>query len=252
MAAAAQPLLGTLAFPGGHAGVLALGALLMLASAASFVSAGEPPAPAAEPVRGFGEFLRGGLEVLRGDRRFRLFLGAQWCGGAVAMALPFYVLEATRGGALGLGDVAYLVAAQTTGALLSNPLWGWLGDRRGKLDLLRAVAALGAAAPALTLAWLAFGAPEPTLALAWFALVFLVNGAVDNGRTIGYLGYLMEISPDHRRPAYSGYFNSLVAPVWLLPIAAAALAEVTTFAAVFAASLLAAGAQVLVLRRLAA
>jgi hypothetical protein len=61
----------------------------------------------------------------------------------------------------------------------------------------------------------------------------------------------MEISPDDRRPAYSGYFNALVAPVWLLPIAAAALAEFTTFAVVFAASLLAAGAQVLVLRRLA-
>ena len=61
-------------------------------------------------------------------------------------------------------------------------------------------------------------------ALAWFVVVFFILGAVGNGRTIAYLGYLMEISPDDRRPAYSGYFNALVAPAALLPIAAAGIA----------------------------
>jgi hypothetical protein len=72
-----------------------------------------------------GVFLREGFEVVLNDQRFRLFLFAQWLGGVAAMALPFYVLHATRAGP----DAAILLGAQTVGALLSNPLWGWWGDR---------------------------------------------------------------------------------------------------------------------------
>ena len=250
VAALAHQILGLLPFPRGYAGVFLVGALLLFASGALFVSAGEPPAPVDRGGPGFGPFLRAGLEVLRRDRRFRLFLGAQWCGGAVGMALPFYILQAQKGGALAASDVAILVGAQIAGALASNPLWGWWGDRRGKLGLLRAVALLGAVAPALTLLWLGFGEAGRGPVLLWFGLVFAVLGAVDNGRTIAYLGYLMEISPDERRPAYSGYFNALLAPVWLLPVAAAAIAGATSFATVFGASLVAAAAQLLTLRRL--
>lgn len=58
---------------------------------------------------------------MRADRRFRLFLCAQWLGGAATMALPFYILQV---GAMpaATSDVAVLLGAQTTGALVSNPL----------------------------------------------------------------------------------------------------------------------------------
>ena len=64
------------------------------------------------------------------------------------------------------------------------------------------------------------------------------------------LGYLMEISPDDRRPAYSGYFNAFVAPAALLPIAGAAIAESVTLSGVFVVSLAAAILQYLTVRRL--
>ncbi len=86
--------------------------------------------------------------------------------------------------------------------------------------------------------------------LAGFAVIFLVLGALGNGITIAMLGYLMEISPDHRRPAYSGYFNALVAPAALLPIAGAAIVETTSLSGVFAVSLGAAMLQYLTVRRL--
>ncbi len=64
------------------------------------------------------------------------------------------------------------------------------------------------------------------------------------------LGYLMEISPNHRRPAYSGYFNALVAPAALLPLAGAAIVETTALSVVFGVSLGAAVLQYLTVRRL--
>src|SRR3546814_15589508 len=84
--------------PADHAAVLGLGALLLLVSALSFVSAGEPEAPPSPRPSEFGRFLKEGLEVYRADDRFRLFVYARWLEGAAAMALPFYRSEERRVG----------------------------------------------------------------------------------------------------------------------------------------------------------
>ena len=249
VAAGAHEILAALPFHAGFGSIFVLGAMLFLGSALFFVSAGEPTAP--EPPRappGFAAFLRGGVEVLARDRRFRLFLGTRWLGGVVAMALPFYILQLPAAEDAGR-PVALLLAAQTAGALLSNPFWGWCGDRLGKLSLLGVVAALGLAAPTLTLGWLVLGG-APAIAPAWFVVVFFLLGAVGNGETIATLGYLMEISPDDRRPAYSGYFNALAAPAALLPLAGAAVAELASFPALFAVSAGAALCNLWAVRRL--
>jgi MFS family permease len=250
VAGAADRLLGALPFPQSFAAVLVLGASLLGISALSFVTAGEPPAPPPPPgAHNFLRFLSAGVVVFRTDRLFRLFVYVQWLGGAVSMALPFYVLQATEAGA-SASDVPVLLAAQTVGALVSNLLWGWWGDARGKRSLLEIVAAGGAVAPLLTLSWVASGGSGAATPLPWFAVTFVVLGAVGNGGTIAYLGYLMEISPDDRRPAYSGYFNALIAPAAFLPLAGAALVEAKSYAWIFAASGIAALLQFLMVRRL--
>ena len=198
-------------------------------------------------------FLRAGVAVFRGDARFRLFVYAQWLGGAVIMALPFYILQATAvsvGAWGGASVVAFLLGAQTAGALLSNALWGWWGDRHGKRSLFEGVAVLRAAPPLLTLVWVPIAGLWAAPPLAGFALVFMLLGALGNGYTIAMIRYLMEISPDDRRPAYSGYFNAIVAPAALLPLAGAAIVEATSLAGVFAVSLVAALLQYLAVRRL--
>jgi MFS family permease len=249
VAFAAHRLLDAQPFPIGNAAVVGLGALLLLLSALSFVAAGEPEAPPVPRADRFVQFLEAGLGVLRIDRRFRVFVHSRWFEGLAAMALPFYVLQAAASG-FGTADVAILLGAQTAGALASNPLWGWWGDRVGKRPLLEGTAGLAVLAPSLTLVWVAIGSPEPGAGLAWFGIVFFVLGAVGNGGTIAQLGYLMEISPHDRRPAYSGYFNAVVAPAALSPLVGAAVVEAAGLSAVFAASALAATLQALAVRRL--
>ncbi len=233
IAAVAHLLLGALAFPNGYAAIVFLGAVLLYASSFSFVSSGEPAAASApnDPV-GFAAFVRQGIVVFRADDHFRLFVYSQWLGGAVTMALPFYILQATAFHGPS-ADVALLLGAQTIGALLSNALWGWWGDHHGKRSLLQGVALLRAAPPLLTLIWGSVAASGGAPTLAGFIVIFLILGALGNGITIAMLGYLMEISPDDRRPAYSGYFNALVAPAALLPLAGAAIVEATSLSGVF-------------------
>ncbi len=201
VAAAAHQFLNTLTFPGGYAALVLLGAVLLLASSISFVSAGEPVAPLRQTADGgFLVFLRDGIEVFRSDGHFRLFVYAQWLGGAVMMALPFYILQATATHGT-TSDVAFLLGAQTAGALVSNALWGWWGDRHGKRSLLEGVAVLRAVPPLMTLVWVSIAGTWAVPTLAGFTVVFMLLGALGNGSTIAMLGYLMEISPDDRRPA---------------------------------------------------
>ncbi|KZY49931.1 hypothetical protein A3734_09185 [Sulfitobacter sp. HI0054] len=231
-----------------HAAIFALAAFLMVLSSTLFVAAGEPAMPERRPDHSMpqdvGSFLAGGWDVFRDDTRFRLFLYAQWLGGATLMALPFYVLAASERG-IGAADIGILLGAQTAGALMSNPLWGWLGDGAGKLTMLRIVAAVRMIPPVIVL-----GLLETESGLIGFALLFIVIGAMMNGVTIGYLGYLMEISPDDRRPAYSAYFNALASPAALLPLLGAGFVAVISIHAVFAAAILAALWQVYLLSRI--
>ena len=233
--------LATFAFPLGHAAVLALGAALLAASAACFVSAGEPPLAREPQTASFGAFLAQGVETWRRDVRFRWFVAGQWAVGLAALATPLYVVAA--GDALAVREIAWLLAAQTLGALIANPWWGAIGDRRGKLALLWIVTLFNMLPSMLVLAW--FAAGERSDALAWLGGAFFLLGAASNGAAIAQLGYLMEISPENARPAYSGYFNMLVAPAALSPLLGAGLAGVhlaAPFAAALAFGVLAAAA----------
>ena len=204
----------------------------------TFVAMGEPAAaPARKAANTIAEYFREGLAVFRRDLVFRRFVFAQWCGGAVLMAAPFYVVAAEEAG-VSLEHVPLLLGAQTIGALLSNFLWGWWGDFKGKHSLLLAVAASRIAPPALML--LLGLAPVLELTLFILLAVFFVLGAIANGLTIAVIGLLMEISPEEARPQYSGYFNALTAPAFLLPILAGGIVFAAGTDVVFALSLLAA------------
>ncbi|TMV09998.1 MFS transporter [Ruegeria sediminis] len=230
-----------------YALIFGLGAGLMIVSATLFVSAGEPPAVATAPrdrSADLAAFLREGLSTLRQDRRFRLYLIFQWLGAATLMALPFYVVMAARQG-LGAAEVGTMLAAQTFGALASNPVWGRIGDHTGKLRLLQIVAVVRMGPPVLVLMLAAMDS-----GLAGYAVLFFLIGAMMNGVTIGYLGFLMEISPDDRRPAYSAWFNSFAAPAALAPLLGGALAGVIAIEAVFIVAIFAALAQIAVGLRL--
>ena len=251
VAAVIHRILATEPYLAAHGLIFALASALMFVSSVSFVSAGEPPAPPDEspPAPAFGVFLKDGWEVLRSDARFRLFLYTQWLGGTTLMALPFYVVAASELG-LGVRDVGILLGAQTSGALLSNALWGRVGDRFGKLALLQAVGGLRLIPPVGALAIFAATDLGPAAILVAFVMLFVCVGALINGMTIGYLGYLMEISPNARRPAYSAYFNALASPAALLPLIGAAIADVVSLHAVFVVALLAGMLQLVLYGRL--
>jgi MFS family permease len=232
------------------AGVFLAGALAFGLSTAVFALITEPPGPDPRSPERLRAFLADNLATLRRDRRFRIFLLSQVLDTIALTALPFYVVQVSRTAALPDADVGLLVVANTVGAVGVNPVWGWWGDRHGKLALLRAVAPLALISP---LAAIGLG-PLPPLPL-WatrsvYVAVFFLNGACASGRIVGDLGYLMEISPDDRRAEYSGYLNTWLAPIRLLPVVVAFLEPWISLAGIFALAAVAAAARIVSLAQL--
>lgn len=125
VAAIADNLAGGMAFPLSYAAIIAMASVLMFLSSITFTSLAKPNSSTAKKIEpSFLQYLRDGLGVFRSDRNFRLFVYAQWCGGAVVMAMPFYVIQAATAG-FELKWIALLLGAQTAGASASNALWGW-------------------------------------------------------------------------------------------------------------------------------
>jgi len=241
--AIADALVGNLEFPVSYAAIIAMASILMFVSSFVFIIMGEPKSVAhLQNKPGFAQYLRKGIEVFDTDRNFRLFVYAQWCGGAVLMAMPFYIVQANAIG-FDLKRVALLLGAQTVGALLSNFLWGWWGDNLGKASLLKAIA-IGRVVPPIAIIVLVYiGATDAGQIFSSLIAIFFLLGALANGLTIAVIGFLMEISPEIQRPAYSGYFNAITAPAFLLPLFAGFIASGVGLTAVFAISLFAAIAQ---------
>lgn len=248
VAGLADRFLRTLDFPISFAAVLGIAAILMLLSSFIFTAMGEPERNT--PLKKAGSFtayLREGAVRFHTDPVFCRFVFAQWCGGAVLIAAPFFIVAADRLG-LGLENVALLLSAQTIRALAGNPLWGWWGDNRGKLSLMRGIAIARTALPIALLVLLLIPVPTETV-VPILLVVFFVLGAFVNGLTIAVIGLLMEISPDDHRPDYSGYFNALTAPAFILPLVGGfAVAALGTWI-VFASALVAAIGQAIILAR---
>lgn len=231
-----------------YALIFAAGAVILALSTVCFARIQEPPAHAVDGRPAFGAFLREGLEVLRADRRFRLFLWAQLLGGVTRMSAPFYLLHAQRVSRVPELEVGTFLAAYMIGSVVLNPLWGWWGDRRGKLSLVRVLTWISAVSPLIAIV-LSFAAVAGSMSLAAYALIFFFVGAAVAGDVVGELGYLMELSPDERRPEYSGYMNALVAPSRLLPFAGGLIA-LWSFDLLFVIAVVGVVARLVVLARL--
>jgi MFS family permease len=233
-----------------YALVFVVAATVFACSALAFAFIAEPPVPATRPPVPFRALLADNLATVKRDRRFRMFLVSQILDAAVLAALPFYVVQFSRTSALPEADVGLLLAAHTIGAVGLNPFWGWWGDRYGKLSLLRATAPFALFAPIIAI--VLGGVPGlPIRAVAGLYLViFFLNGACTSGRVVGDLGYLMEISPDDRRAEYSGFLNTWLAPVRLLPVAAAIAEPWISLGGIFAFAAVAATARIAALSTL--
>ena len=142
-----------------------------------------------------------------------------WRGLMVILeiATPFYTISALEQLAINVSQVGIFTTILSISEAVLNPLWGWLGDKKGFIRVVQ-VSALAGAIGALLVA----GIPS---IWAYYA-TFLMAGAMISGLQISSLNIVYEFSPKQLVPLYTAVSQVALTPLSaLVPTLGGVIAE---------------------------
>ena len=175
-------------------------------------------------------------DILRADRPFVMMTAVRLLGGMSGLALPFYVIYATTELGIPASAAGLYLSVEVVGSAIGSLLLGYLYDRYGSRLIIRTIATLSLAAPALALLLPLAGLSGPALQWA-YAAIFLTFGVSGNSPAavfIGYTNFIFDHSRPADRPAYLGLSNTLQGPIALAPVLGGWLVQWTNYQTLFA------------------
>ncbi len=160
----------------------------------------------------------GSVKAVFRDKNFVQYL--IWRGLMVILeiATPFYTISALEELALNASQVGVFTTILSFSQAVLNPLWGWLGDKKGFLRVVK-IGALAGAIGALLVAII------PTL---WtYYLTFLLAGAMLSGLSIASFNIVYEFSPKEFVPLYTAVSQISLTPFSsIVPTLGGVIAEI--------------------------
>lgn len=199
----------TLEFPRNYALLILLMATGLLLSLLMLLLIHEPDTPPQDdPDRTFWQHLRRIPTLWREDPALRWVLTTQFLLAGGGVASSFYVLYARERFGLPESYVAIYLTAQTAGAVITGPLWGWMADRFGAVRALQVVVSLALVPPLAAL----------VMPVAWgFVLVFGCLGALAWSLWNAFTNAILSIAPPAERPTYIALQNFMNLPAATAP-----------------------------------
>jgi len=178
--------------------------------------------------------------ILREDHNFRTYIFSRGFGYLGGMAFGFFAVYGVSRFQLSDAQAAVFTAIMSAAGMLSNALWGYIGDRRGHKLVMEGATVVGAAALLIAL----------TARSVWvYYVVFALLGAANAGFIVSDLSIVMEFGPEAQRPTYIGLARTLSAPVlFIAPLIGGAVAQVWGYAWMFVLALVLTLASLVLLR----
>jgi len=146
----------------------------------------------------------GSVRSVLKDKNFVQYL--IWRGLMVILeiATPFYTISALEVLALNASQVGVFTTILSFSQAVLNPLWGWLGDRKGFLSVVKMSALAGSIGALLV-------AVFPSLWTYYFT--FLFAGAMISGLSIASFNIVFEFSPKEFVPLYTAVSQIALTPL---------------------------------------
>lgn len=202
-----------LRFPYNFAAIFAVGSALMAVALGAWSLLREPPDEDAAPDRvPWRAQIRRGVRLLRGNVPYRTFALGRLALMLGQIALPFYIVYAKEVLGIPVRMVSVYLTARTAASIVSNLIWGRVGDRYGNRRLIRVTNLVGLAMPLTVLAIgvVGRGAPGARGELSYaFTLVFIAFGMFAAGSGIANANYVLDLAPPGQKPLYLGFTNTL-------------------------------------------
>ena len=133
------------------------------------------------------------------------------------IATPFYTISALEQLTINISQVGIFTTILSFSEAVLNPLWGWLGDKKGFLRVVQ-ISAFAGVAGALLVA----GFPS----LWTYYATFLLVGVMISGLQISSLNIVFEFSPKQLVPLYTAVSQIALTPLSsLVPMLGGVIAE---------------------------
>jgi hypothetical protein len=219
-------------FPYNYALILGMASAAFTLSEISCALIVEPPEAVAEVRPSIRDFLPELARLLRNDKAFGRVTLVRLLAGLGALASTFYVLYATQVLNLPPASIGLFAGAATIGTALAGILLGVVADRLGTQRVVQIVTWCQFAVPALALLFHlgVFGSATGVL----FPVLYVLLGIFDGSILLGFLNYVLEISPPGQRPTYMGLTNTLSGLLVLVPLIGGWVLEHASYPLLFA------------------
>jgi MFS family permease len=218
-------------FPYNFALVLGLASAAFTLSQISCALIVEPPEAVMEERPALRDYLPQLGRLLQTDVAFSRITIVRLLAGLGTLASTFYVLYATQVLALPAASIGLFAGAATLGTALAGVLLGLVADRAGTHRVIQIVTWCQFAVPALALLF-STGIFGPATGLL-FPLLYVLMGIFDGSLLLGFLNYVLEISPPGQRPTYMGLTNTLSGLLVLVPLAGGWILEHANYPLLF-------------------
>ena len=198
-----------LVFPSNYSVLFICSVLAAFLSFVSFLGIREPIHPVNAKRIPMWEHLKQGPHFLRTDMNYRRFIFFRIGLHLAGMAIPFYTPYALYELGVPESTIGFFIVCSAFSGVVSNAMWGYIGERYGVRWLLIITAGLMAFPPAIGFF---SGIVPKTFILPAFFFLFAISGVLSNGMMVGFMAYMLNIAPPRSRPSYIGFMNTLLLP----------------------------------------
>ena len=223
-----------LGFPYNYGFLFVCSVIAAFLSFISFLGVREPIHPVQPTRQPISQHLKQGPQFLRTDENYRRFIIFRVFAHFSGMAAPFYIPYALNELEFSEATIGFFIVCSALSGVISNTIWGYMGEKYGVRAVLIITAGLMGIPPAL--AFSSSILPD-ALRMPAFFMIFIVGGIMSNGMMVGFMAYMLNIAPPRNRPTYIGFMNTLLMPVSFAPLLAGFLAPYIGYRWLFAISI---------------
>jgi MFS family permease len=226
---------------------LNVGALFLLSWVAAMIGLSafslvkEPPGDVRDDGATFTAHMQRAARLPRQNQNLRYLLIARVVILLSYVAAPFYSVYSINVLGAPVSIIGVYMGARTIVALLINPLWSRLSDRRGNKLVMQLATAIGV----IMLAWVVFipgvahnlHVPASVIAYA-IVPVFALMGAYETGVGIGAVNLTLEVAPPNDRAIYIGLTNTILGVAYLSTAVSGLIVDLVGYEGVFVSGLI--------------
>ncbi len=225
-------------YPANYAALFFIAGGVFFLSLVSFAHVRETPSDVVENPLTLRDYLRELKVVWTGDRDFRLITAIRLILGLAALASPFYAVYALNVKGVSTGVIGWLLSAQIAGGLVCSLVLGFLLEKYGSRLTTNIEAVIVLISPLLAIVAGLFLPGDSPWFVPVYLLVFAFLGAMNNSFMLGHMNYVLEMSPEDKRPLYVGLSNTLAGLLVVVPLLGGWLVDVLSYEPLFVLTVL--------------